>query len=170
MKPQDIVVLLKLIGQAPAWTFEGIGRELGLSSSAVHRSLDRAANAGLYKPSQRKVDRRALTEFLVHGARYAFPPVRGGEARGTPTAWAAHPLSKELSASGENPPVWPDPFGEVRGIALEPLHPSVPEAARRDRNLGQLLALLDAVRIGGARERSLAAKHLKRLLRGATGE
>lgn len=166
LKSQDIVVLLKLAGRAPGWTFEGIARELGLSPSAVHRSLDRAAFAGLYDPGKREVDRRAMAEFLVHGVRYVFPPVRGGEARGIPTAWAAAPLLKELSASGRNPPVWPDPLGKVRGIALEPLHPSVPGAARQDPELGRLLALLDAIRIGGARERSLAAKHLKHSLGG----
>jgi hypothetical protein len=37
--------------------------------------------------------------------------------------------------------------------------------ARRDEALGELLALIDAVRIGGARERALAAEKLKGRLR-----
>jgi hypothetical protein len=42
----------------------------------------------------------------------------------------------------------------VRGIVLEPLHPVVPEAALRDPQLGEALALFDAIRIGNARERN----------------
>ncbi len=164
LKAQDIVVLLKLVGQAPDWTFSRIADELGLSASAVHRSLERAGLSGLYDAKERKVNRAALIEFLLHGARYVFPPVRQGEARGMPTAWAAPPLSEQLLASRANAPVWPYAKGKVRGIALEPLHPVVPGAAARDPQLGELLTLFDAIRIGNARERGLAAKELGRRL------
>jgi DNA-binding Lrp family transcriptional regulator len=170
LRPQDILVLLKLVAWDRIWTFDQIAHELGLSASAVHRSVDRAAAAGLYRSSAKEVNRPALIEFLLHGIRYVFPPKWGGEARGIPTAWAARPLSNELSHSGSSPPVWPDPHGTVRGIALEPLHPAAPDAVRRDKELGLLLALVDALRIGGARERNLAAKQLKkRLGRGGGG-
>ena len=46
--------------------------------------------------------------------------------------------------------------GSVRGLALYPLYPSVPEAAARNPALGEMLALFDAVRGGNARERTLA--------------
>jgi len=166
LRPQDILVLLKLALWGSNWTFDLLAHELGLSASAVHRSVQRAAAAGLYDPSSREVNPSALEEFLVHGLRYVFPPQWGGEARGIPTAWAALPLADELSQSGNNPPVWPDPHGSVRGVALEPLDPRAPGAARRDDGLGELLALVDAIRIGGPRERSLAAQGLKARLRG----
>lgn len=166
LKPQDIIVLLKLAGQQPDWTFERIAAELAMSPSAVHRSLDRAQEAGLYDSRRRAIKRAALLEFLVHGARYVFPAVRQGEARGIPTAWAAAPLAGHLSSSQENVPVWPHALGKVRGIALKPLHPVVPEAARRDEQLGELLALFDAIRIGSARERGLAVKELEQRLGG----
>jgi hypothetical protein len=166
LRPQDIFILLKLLPWGPQnWTYDHIAHELGLSSSVVHRSLERAAKAGLYSVERREVNRAGLAEFLVHGARYAFPAVWGGEARGVPTAWAAEPLAKKLSSSGKNPPVWPDPHGSVFGIALTPLDPRVPEVARRDESLGELLALVDAIRIGGARERGLAAKELEKRLK-----
>lgn len=165
LRSQDILILLKLVLWGRIWTFDQIAHELGLSASAVHRSLDRAASAGLYRPVAKEVDKRALEEFLVHGVRYVFPPKWGGESRGIPTAWAAPPLSDELAHAGNNPPVWPDPHGKARGIALEPLDSHAPEAARRDEELARLLALVDALRIGGARERSLAAKQLKKRLR-----
>jgi hypothetical protein len=54
-----------------------------------------------------------------------------------------------------------------RRIALTPLDPRVPDAVRRDKSLGELLALVDAIRIGGARERGLAAKELGKRLKKA---
>jgi hypothetical protein len=164
LKAQDIIVLLKLVDQQAGWTFEGVAVALDLSPSVVHRSLDRAKQAGLYNAGRRKVNRGALLEFLVHGARYVFPPVRQGEARGIPTAWAAPPLADRLSSSRENVPVWPYAGGKVRGIGLEPLHPVVPVAAGRDSRLGEALALFDAIRIGNARERALAEEELRRRL------
>jgi hypothetical protein len=165
LRPQDILILLKLLLLGRDWTYDQIARELGLSSSAVHRGIERVARAGLYRPESREVNRPSLAEFLVHGVRYAFPANWGGEARGIPTAWAAEPLAKKLSFSGKNPPVWPDPNGSVFGIALTPLDPRVPDAARRDEPLGELLALIDGIRIGGARERGLAAKELEKRLK-----
>ena len=167
LKAQDIVVLMKLVGRESEWTFEKIAAELGLSPSAIHRSLERAQKAGLYDARRRKVISAALLEFLLHGAKYVFPPVRLGEARGVPTAWAAPPLVQRLSASRANIPVWPHALGEARGIALEPLHPAVPGAAGQDPKFAELLALFDAIRIGNARERGLATKQLEQSL-GAT--
>jgi hypothetical protein len=169
LRRQDILILLKLLPWGHNWTYDQIAHELGLSSSAVHRSVERAAGAGLYSVERRAVNRPELAEFLVHGVRYAFPADWGGEARGMPTAWAAEPLAKKLSSSGKNPPVWPDPQGSVFGIALTPLDPRVPDAVRRDEPLGELLALVDAIRIGGARERGLAAKELEKRLKKGRG-
>jgi hypothetical protein len=165
LRPQDILILLKLSLQGGDWTYERVARELGLSTSAVHRSVERASAAGLFSKGRRTVERQAFVEFIVHGSRFVFPPEWGGEARGVPTAWAAPPLSKKLSTSGKNPPVWPDPHGTALGIALKPLDPRVPQAVRRDKGLGELLALVDAIRIGGARERGLAAKELEKRLK-----
>jgi hypothetical protein len=165
LKAQDIVVLLKVAVARGGWSFAGLGTELGMSASAIHRSLDRAESSGLYDAHRRQVKIAALKEFLVHGVRYAFPPVRHGEARGMATAWGAKPLSGEVASSGRNPPVWPYAQGKVRGIALDPLHPSVPGAARKDPDLYRLLAVVDAIRIGGSRDRNLAVKWLGKLLR-----
>jgi DNA-binding MarR family transcriptional regulator len=164
LRPQDIFILLKLLPWGQNWTFDQIAHELGFSSSAVHRSIDRATKVGLFSRARKEVDRASLLEFLVHGLRYVFPAESGGEARGIPTAWAAPPLSARLSQSGI-PPVWPDPHGKTLGIALEPLDPRVPEAARRDEHLAELLSLVDAIRIGGAREKGLAAELLEERLR-----
>jgi len=44
------------------------------------------------------------------------------------------------------------------------LHEAVPEAARRDPQLGERLALVDALRLGDARTRGVAAELLSKRL------
>ena len=157
---QDIVVLLKLAGHDRDWTVRSLEGDLGIPRAGVHRSLGRLRSAGLYDLDRRRVNLSQAEEFLVHGVKYLFPPELNGETRGMPTAWAAQPLSEELAPQSDLPPVWPDPEGRQRGIALAPLHPAVPQLARRDPELGERLALIDAIRMGDARVRSLATKRL----------
>ncbi len=54
----------------------------------------------------------------------------------------------------------------MRGYAFAPLYRTVPEAALRDPALYELLALVDAIRDGRARERNLAQKALEKRLGG----
>ena len=161
LRPQDAVVLLKLAIAGGAWTYPSLADSLGMSSSEVHGAVARAKRAGLYNEQQRGPNRKALIEFLVHGIRYVFPAERGSMTRGLPTAHAAPPLSSKIMADGSPPPVWPDAEGKVRGEGLRPLYRSVPAAARRDPALYELLALVDAIRGGRARERSLAVAELE---------
>jgi hypothetical protein len=165
LKPQDVVVLLKIIflGKEP-WSYSTLAKAVGTSASEAHAAVQRATKSGLFQPQTRRVNLQAMEEFVLHGLRYAFPAERGPLTRGMPTAHSAPPLSGELRANGEPPFVWPDPLGEVRGEAIEPLYKSVPKAARNDERLYHGLALIDAIRAGRARERKLAGEHLMRML------
>jgi hypothetical protein len=168
LKPQDLLVLLKLVTLGRArWSYNGLATELGMSPSEVHAAVKRAVAARLAVPRGDMVTPAisALTEFLTHGAQYAFVPERGELTRGMPTAHAALPLRNELAPSSDLPPVWPDPEGEVRGLAFSPLYKAVPIAARKDPKLYELLALVDAVRGGRARERTMALRLLEKRLR-----
>jgi DNA-binding Lrp family transcriptional regulator len=155
-KPQDIVVALKLCLESARRSYAELGQELGMSASEVHAAVRRLGEARLVDPKTREIRREALRNFLVHGVPYAFPASPKEVTRGMPTAWAAPVLSGKISASEHIPPVWPDPNGQVQGAAVQPLYSSVPGAARRDPALYDLLALVDALRIGRARERGLA--------------
>ncbi len=160
----DIYVLLKIasVRGSSKWSQSGLGYEIGVSPSVVNRALKKAEELKLYNPARRRLNGPSLEAALVHGARYFLAPKRGGEVRGMPTAWAALPLANELVSGETLPPVWPDSAGEVRGLSIEPLHPSAPQAARRDPEFYELLALVDALRVGGARERALAEKEFHR--------
>ena len=164
LKPQDLLVLLKLLAHGPApWTYASLAASLRMSSSEVHAALKRAAHAGLYNAQERRPVRAALEEFVVHGVRYAFAPKRTGVVRGLPTAYAAPVLASRISVADDDiAPVWADAHGERRGEGIEPLYPSAPVAAREDPRLYALLALVDALRIGRARERRIAEQLLRK--------
>ena len=163
-KPQDIVVALKLCLGLVQQSYADLGRSLGMSASEVHAAVRRLAEARLLDPETKEVRREALLNFLVHGVPFAFPANPKEVTRGMPTAWAAPAMSGKFSASEQIPPVWPDPDGRVQGAAVQPLYASVPGAARRDPALYDLLALVDAMRIGRARERNLAEKEIAQRL------
>jgi hypothetical protein len=161
LKPQDLYLLLALLAQGrEGTTYPELSAFTGLAMSAVHAAFKRAEFARLlwFEEKRPRVLRPALREFLLHGAKYAFPPVRGGMVVGIPTAHAAPPLVAEIAPSSEPPPVWPSVDGTVRGMAFIPIYPSAPAAALRDATLYENLALFDALRAGNARERTLAAR------------
>ncbi len=143
-----------------------MGADLSLSSSQVHSSLKRLEKSRLISAPMDGGRPLAapVQEFLVHGVKYAFPAQRGEVVRGIPTAHAAPPLNEHISDS-DLPPVWPSPEGNVRGVTFEPLHKMVPGAALKDPVLYELLALVDALRDGRARERQLAERELASRLR-----
>jgi hypothetical protein len=160
IKGEDVVVMLKLADEPAHWTVRSLEDAIGIPRSVIHRSIGRLTQASLLDAKHRRVNVSQAEEFLVHAAKYVFPPILGGETRGIPTAWAAPPLDAELAPADDLPPVWPDPMGQARGIALEPLHDSAAEISRRDPALAELLALVDGLRLGDARVRGLAANLL----------
>jgi len=162
LKPQDIVVLLKLVAlRDTPWSYASLAHDLFMSTSEVHAGIKRAVAARLMDPQGKHALKQCLEEFLIHGVKYAYPPDRGGLTRGIPTGYAASPLNVMISQPPDPPPVWPDPEGDTRGNEFSPLYKSVPKAARRDMKLYELLALVDAIRDGRAREREIAIRELK---------
>ncbi len=167
LKPQDLMVLLKLLALGDkAATYGELAEALGMSSSEVHASIGRARSSRLVNVESDRpvIVRAALKEFLLHGAKYAFPATLGSPTRGVPTAYAAPPLAARISQPNEPPPVWPDSEGTQRGIGFHPLYPTAPFAARKDRQLYEFLALFDALRGGAARERQIAGQLLSERL------
>ncbi len=160
MRPHDIVILLKIIAKGEQrWMMKDLANELDISPSEITESLNRSVFAGLIAPDKRMVIRTALLDFLVYGVRYVYPVQPGALVRGMPTAWSAEPLRGSIAASEDL--VWPMPQGSSRGQAVNPLHPSVPKACMRDGALYALLTLVDALRLGRAREVARAIEELK---------
>lgn len=167
LEPQDIVVLLKLAVSRPEnWSYPWLGESLEMSPSEAEAAIKRAIDSRLMNMPHRRPIRAALADFCVHGVQYAFPAKPGQVTYGMPTAHAAPPLKYEFIAGDALPPVWPDNNSGVRGKAVDPLYSSVPDAARKDEKLYVALALVDAIRMGRARERKRAAELLHVLLMG----
>ena len=167
LKPQDILFLLKLISIGrSAWSYNALAIDLGMSPSEVHAAANRALAAKLAVKDNGKIrpQVRNLEEFLLHGIQYVFVAERGELNRGIPTAHAAAPMDSHFVADNEPPPVWPDPEGSMRGSSFSPLYKSAPKAAKNDPELYQLLALVDGIRGGRAREKNFASKELKKRL------
>ena len=162
LKPQDIFILLKLIALGEGqWSYASLAGDLFMSTSEVHAGIKRVVAARLMDSQRGRPLKKSLAEFLIHGVKYAFPPDHGGLTRGIPTGYAAPPLKNMISQPNEFPPVWPDPDGNTRGYEFSPLYKSVPKAALKDKTLYELLAIVDAIRDGRAREREIAIKELK---------
>ncbi len=160
----DILILLKLaLKDSPRPCAEMV-KDLAMSASEVHAAVKRCIQAGLIDSEARQTRRKAMEEYLIHRVRYAFPAARGPVLRGIPTSYAAAPLSKDFPASGDLIPVGADAEETGRGYAIEPLHSSVPKAARRDPKLYELLALVDALREGRAHDRKMAEQELRNRL------
>jgi hypothetical protein len=161
LKPQDLLVLLKVAAHSPQrWTYAALGEALAMSASEAHASVKRAVASGLaVAPSRGEWSpvRPNLLEFVLHGVRYIWPATAGPVKRGVPTAFGVEPLASQLTTAPGEAPVWAHPDGKAKGPTLSPLYRTAPQAALADPALHRLLALLDALRTGRARERSLAA-------------
>jgi hypothetical protein len=167
LKPQDIVVLLKLIAIGKSnWSYSKLAVDLYMSPSEVHAAVKRSMRAQLCFQSNSQIipNTNNLKEFIVHGIRYVFIPERGEITRGMPTIFGAAPMAGEIVTSGDPPPVWPDPEGDTRGQSFSPLYKSVPSAARKDIEFYELLVLVDAIRGGNIRERKIASLEIQKRL------
>lgn len=162
MKEQDLVILLKkLTSKGRGLSVRKLSEELGMSASSVSDSLERCKQAQLIDRNKKRVNILALQEFLIHGVAYTFPAQAGRVGRGFPTYVSASPLKEQITA-GADAYVWHDLHGTARGQQITPLYPSVPKAAQEDNELYELLVIVDALRMGRAREKEIAVNELNK--------
>ncbi len=165
MRPQDIVILLKIIvkGNLP-WQNKDLAAELYISPSEISESLYRSSLGGLIDADQRKkVYRQSMMEFLEHGLHYVFPTEPGTMVNGIYTAHS-HPFMQQQFKVETLHYVWPEARGNVRGLSIEPLYKEQVKAALQDEKLYLMLALLDVIRVGRVREFKVAIDELKKLI------
>jgi hypothetical protein len=164
--PQDILIMVKLaLSPAKDWSYNTIAYELGMSPSMAFSAVKRASQSRLLDINRKKPHRKALEEFLIHGVKYAFPPDIGSMTRGVPTSFASPALRDHFAYDPNDVYVWPYAKGLERGISFSPLYKSIPEIAAKDKKLYAALGLIDAIRLGRARERNLAEKLLVEMLK-----
>ena len=172
LKPQDIIVLLKILANPDHldWPQYQLATHLCLSPSVINASLSRLEQSGLINLGGDKNRYQpvlsACEELLIYGVKYFFPVELGDQTIGIPTSYAAPVFKNKISLGNDLVPVWPSATGEVRGRALEALYDCVPAALTKypDASFYDLLALVDAIRQGRARERNMAVDLLKEKL------
>ncbi len=162
LHPFDVAVAIRLL--RPAGTLAALADELAAAPSQVHASLRRLSLSGLLRLEGRDANPRALSEFLLAGVRYAFPVQRGPLTEGVPTGYSAPPLAGQYDAL--DVVVWPAARHPqaVRGFGITPLYPKAPELLTRSPDTYRLLTVVDALRLGEARVRSIARAELERAL------
>lgn len=166
LKSQDILILLKIctLGEEE-WFQHTLAEDLDISQSEISECLSRSKYSGLIDASRKHVNVLNLLEFIIHGLKYVFPQQPGAIVRGVATAHSANPLANEIK-SIENF-VWPYARGNMRGQAIQPLYKTVPKVVLKDKKLYEILALVDAIRVGKVREQQLAISLLKDRLQNA---
>jgi len=151
------------------FSMRSLENDTGISKSQVNLSLKRMIDVGLVKVDRKlavpKTNVKALLEFLAYGIRYVFPAKEGELTRGIATSIAAPVLQGKLMTSGDFSPVWPYAKGNSKGLAIEPLHPKIFQAVRKDPRMYAYLALTDAIRLGNPRERNFALDTLQQLFK-----
>jgi hypothetical protein len=167
VKVSDIYVLGGLLVDDGDWTYRSLADRLHVPHAVVQRALARAEEASLYSSARREIHLAHFEEFASHALRFVAPAQLGALVPGVPAAWAAEPMASAIRSAGDDPPpVWPCARGEVRGQAIEPLHPAASEAVEEWPLLGEMLAVLDSLRAGDLRVRKVA----QGLLSGILGE
>ena len=166
LKPQDVVILLKIAAKVyKPWAQGTIALELGMSASEVNGGIKRLLRSGLARKKGTRVYpvKAAMLEFLQHGIKYVFPIERGEPTRGIATSYAAN-IFKGILGQGDSIPVWPCAEGQNKGYSVQPLYKSVPHAVSQDAILYDLLAIVDVLRSGNARDSLVAVKTLNKYL------
>ncbi|MDP2600591.1 MAG: hypothetical protein Q8P84_07680 [Deltaproteobacteria bacterium] len=167
IRPQDVVVLLKIVALGEeSWRHVDLAQYLNLSQSEVSEALNRCQLSGLVSPDKKRVMRASFLEFLVYGLKYVFPVELGPVCLGMPTAHSMTPLNKKIVSKKEEQYVWPAIDGVLKGHSIRPLYEKIPDAARKDKKLHELLALVDALRVGRTREQKLAVSELRKRILG----
>lgn len=148
-----------------SYSVRALQASLGISKTEVGAALKRCLEIGLLRLDPRsqflQVNSKALLGFIEHGLRYVFPVKPAEVVRGIPTSFSAPVLQDKLMSGGDLIYVWPDAYGTRKGQSITPLFKTVPGAVKKDPRLYEYLALIDAVRLGNAREANLANQILR---------
>jgi DNA-binding Lrp family transcriptional regulator len=164
MRPQDIVIILKMIslGEKRCSLVE-MADFLNISTGEISKAMERNAVAGLVSSDKLRVNRLALRDFLIYGLKYVFPPQLGSSTRGIATAHSAFPVNQYITENGENY-VWKYYKGTKRGNSIIPLYDKIPKFIESQPELYEFLTIVDTFRIGKKREIEIAIQELDKKL------
>ena len=173
LKAQDLVLSLYLRchRQQDQWTYASLAEQAGMTASQCFASVKRCRASMLLSQSKRapwSVSWLSLRELLAHALRFMFPAEFKASARGWPTVHSAAFVKQHFlqDVSEERQVVWPDKQGPVKGDVLLPLHKSVCKIISKpdEQSFYNVMATVDLLRVGQARERDFAMNYLEEQL------
>ncbi len=163
MRAHDILILLQIIClDKTSWHNKDLAYSLKISASEISESLNRSWIAKLLDSRKKHVNKMALMDFLAYGLPYTFPQVPKTLARGIATSHSASPLNQFFNAKLDF--IWPYAKGNLQGLTIKPLHKNVPLIVHTNPKLHEMLALVDALRVGRAREKKMAIDLLRKII------
>jgi len=164
MRPQDIVILLKMItlGEKKCTLIE-MSDFLKISTGEISKAMERNVVSNLVSSDKTRVNRLALRDFLIYGLKYVFPPQPGNATRGIATAFSAYPVNQYITDCDENY-VWKCYNGTKRGNSIVPLYEKIPKIVENQLELYEFLTIIDCLRIGKKREIQIAIQELDKKL------
>ena len=159
----DLFVCLKILALRPnRLTFQELGDSLAISASQAYTATHRCVAAKLLNRDL-EVRKHALLE-VIGCCRSLFPGKFNDYSIGMPTAYGVSPLLDFLIPNDDPVPIWAFKDGKSKGLTIDPLYKTAPIACVTDTKLYEYLSLIDAIRIGRAREQSFADDYFRRLL------
>lgn len=154
------------------YSLASVGERLELSKAEVHRSHNRLQEANLLKVTEERpfaagpwLNLHNVAEWVLYGVRYAHPAKNTGFGIGIPTGFNC-PLianSEMMPPDPANVLAGPSSFmiSECKGVIITPLDKRLSTGLQLSPQFYELIALVDAVRIGGPRELRYAREGLK---------
>lgn len=155
LKPLDVVVALWIAAQArKPWQRLDLARVLEVSPSMISYATQRLRAADILTDAD-TVRLQAL-DAIIPAVRWIYPAAQQSHGRGMPTAHAAPGMSLGVRGRAY---VWAVPARKgpipstdwVEGTLITPIHTRVPVGASNDPVLYELMAALDAMRVGDPR-------------------
>ena len=111
------------------------------------------------------INKRGFFHLVIYSFQYFFPAELKSMDFGLPTAFSKEGLNSLLAYSSPVPYIWPiQTYKSISGIAVEPMHKSIPYAEIEDNYLYEIFAIIDIFRIGSPREKHIAEKLFSEIL------
>ena len=150
----------------------GLAESIVMGKSEVSECIKRLVKVGLLvihnqNFSQRldlasldwDINKRGFFHLVIYSFQYFFPAELKSMDFGLPTAFSKEGPNSLLAYSSPVPYIWPiQTYKSISGIAVEPMHKSIPYAAINDEYLYEIFAIIDIFRMGSPREKHIAEK------------
>ena len=165
IKPQDVVILGKLISDEDCHSQKEIADSISLSQAEISHALKTLAHIGLINLTIKKINKLAVTEFITHALKFLFPIEKKGTGRGILIGPSSSTFKGKVQSDEYNY-IWPDPDGDSKGVVVTPLLPQLSKSVIANEQLFTYLNVIEVFRgLGGVRHVQEAQKILKELLK-----